>query len=187
MSDGRPAHRTPDPGPLSGPREVVVPAREMPAPVWIGSFRHEGIVLGNQQRTRDLAWLAGTWELAAADGRTLTGPAPLPALRPGETAAVPLPFALPRDGGEIWLTLRVATAEDLPWAPRGTEVCAPRLRLLPAPWRALHGAPAGAPPAPEPGGAALAGTGRPGFPRALALLGATGTRTGPVAPAVLRR
>lgn len=143
----------------------------MPAPVWFGSFRHEGVVVGNRQRTRDLTWLAGTWELTAADGRTLTGPAPLPALRPGETAAVPLPFALPRDGGEVWLTLRVTTAEDLPWASRGTEVCAPRLRLLPAAGRPRRGAPAGARPAHEPGGTARAGADRPGFPRAVAPLG----------------
>ncbi|MER5603410.1 DUF4981 domain-containing protein, partial [Streptomyces sp. NPDC002265] len=68
----------------------------------------------------------------AADGRTLTGPASLPALRPGGTAAVPLPFALPRDGGEAWLTLRLTTAEDRPGAPRGSEVCAPRLHLFAA-------------------------------------------------------
>jgi beta-galactosidase len=42
---------------------------------------------------------------------------------------VPLPFELPRDGGEAWLTLRVTTAEDQPWAPRGTEVCVPQVRL----------------------------------------------------------
>ncbi|MGW5237055.1 beta-galactosidase domain 4-containing protein, partial [Streptomyces nodosus] len=38
-------------------------------------------------------------------------------------------FALPRDGGEAWLTLRVRTAEDQPWAPKGTQVCVRRLRL----------------------------------------------------------
>ncbi|MEU6086663.1 DUF4981 domain-containing protein [Streptomyces sp. NPDC047085] len=99
------------------------------APVGIRSHRHEGIVLANRQRRRGLGWLAATWELSVADGRVLSAPAELPALCPGETAAVPLPFALPRDGGTMWLTLRVTTAEDEPGAPRGTEVCAPRLRL----------------------------------------------------------
>ncbi|MFE2585208.1 DUF4981 domain-containing protein [Streptomyces sp. NPDC059378] len=116
----------------SGHEDLAASVRETAAPVWIRCFRHEGVVLGNRQRTRDLAWLAGTWELALADGRTLTGPASLPALRPGETAAVPLPFALPRDGGEAWLTLRVTTAEDRPGVPRGSEVCALRLRLFAA-------------------------------------------------------
>ncbi|MGW7402224.1 glycoside hydrolase family 2 TIM barrel-domain containing protein [Streptomyces sp. NPDC054833] len=111
------------------PKPVLYEHRELAAPVRIECFRHEGIVLSNHQHFRGLDWLSGTWELSLADGRTLSAPAELPGLRPGETAAVPLPFAVPRDGGEAWLTLRVSTAEDLPWAPRGTEVCVPRIRL----------------------------------------------------------
>ncbi|MFJ8276801.1 glycoside hydrolase family 2 TIM barrel-domain containing protein [Streptomyces griseoviridis] len=111
------------------PKPVLFEHREIAAPLRIECFRHEGIVLGNHQHFRGLEWLAARWELALADGRTLTGEARLPALRPGETAAVPLPFELPDDGGEAWLTLRVTTAEDQPWAPRGTEVCTPRVRL----------------------------------------------------------
>lgn len=103
--------------------------RENTAPVRIRCYRHEGIVVANHRRFPGLAGLAATWELAPADGRTLTAPAELPDLRPGETAAVPLPFTLPEDGGGVWLTLRVVTAEDEPSAPRGTEVCAPRIRL----------------------------------------------------------
>ncbi|MGW3145257.1 beta-galactosidase small subunit-related protein [Streptomyces sp. NPDC001177] len=112
------------------PQPVLYEHRELTAPVRIECFRHEGIVLSNHQRFRGLDWLSGEWELSLADGRTLSAPAELPDLRPGETAAVPLPFAVPRDGGEAWLTLRVSTAEDVPWAPRGTEVCVPRIRLL---------------------------------------------------------
>ncbi|EST35207.1 hypothetical protein M878_06975 [Streptomyces roseochromogenus subsp. oscitans DS 12.976] len=97
--------------------------------VRIRCHRHEGIVVANLQPARGLAWLAAAWELAPAHGCALTAPAVLPDLRPGETAAVPLPFALPADGGAMWLTLRVTTAEDEPWAPRGTELCAPRIRL----------------------------------------------------------
>ncbi|MER8004601.1 glycoside hydrolase family 2 TIM barrel-domain containing protein [Streptomyces sp. NPDC094149] len=111
------------------PKPALYEHREIAAPVRIECFRHEGVVLGNHQHFRGLDWLAGKWELSLADGRTLTAPAELPALRPGETAAVPLPFQLPRDGGEAWLTLRVTTAEDQPWAPRGTEVCVPQVRL----------------------------------------------------------
>ncbi|WP_030936472.1 glycoside hydrolase family 2 TIM barrel-domain containing protein [Streptomyces sp. NRRL S-646] len=111
------------------PKPVLYEHREIAAPVRIECFKHEGIVLGNHQHFRGLDWLSGEWELSLADGRTLTAPAELPALRPGETAAVPLPFDLPRDGGEAWLTLRVTTAQDQPWAPRGTDICAPQVRL----------------------------------------------------------
>ncbi len=117
------------------PKPVMYEHREIAAPLRVECYKHEGIVLRNHQHFRGLDWLTGRWELALADGRTLSAPAVLPDLRPGETAAVPLPFELPRDGGEAWLTLRVSTAEDLPWAPPGTEVCAPqvRLRLAPGP------------------------------------------------------
>ncbi|MDH6213067.1 glycoside hydrolase family 2 TIM barrel-domain containing protein [Streptomyces pseudovenezuelae] len=111
------------------PKPVLFEHREIAAPLRIECCRHEGIVLGNHQHFRGLDWLNGTWELALADGRTLTAPAVLPELVPGETVAVPLPFEVPRDGGEAWLTLRVTTAEELPWAPVGTEVCAPQVRL----------------------------------------------------------
>jgi beta-galactosidase len=103
--------------------------REIAAPVRIESIRHEGVVLGNHQHFRGLDRLSGEWELSLADGTTLTAPAELPELRPGETAAVPLPLAVPEDGGEAWLTLRVTTARDEPWAPRGTVVCLPQVRL----------------------------------------------------------
>ncbi|QOV34210.1 DUF4981 domain-containing protein [Streptomyces ferrugineus] len=116
------------------PKPALYEHREIAAPLRIECYRHEGIVLGNHQHFRGLDWLAGEWRLDLADGTTLTAPAELPSLCPGETAAVPLPFEVPRDGGEAWLTLRVTVAEDQPWAPRGTEVCVPQVRLRgPAP------------------------------------------------------
>ncbi|MFB6932512.1 glycoside hydrolase family 2 TIM barrel-domain containing protein [Streptomyces chartreusis] len=111
------------------PKPAMYEHREISAPLRIECFRHEGIVLGNHQHFRGLDWLAGEWRLDLADGTTLTAPAVLPNLCPGETAAVPLPFEVPRDGGEAWLTLRVTVAEDQPWAPRGTMVCVPQVRL----------------------------------------------------------
>ncbi|MFI6010947.1 glycoside hydrolase family 2 TIM barrel-domain containing protein [Streptomyces sp. NPDC051243] len=111
------------------PKPAMYEHREIAAPVRIECFRHEGIVLTNHQHFRGFDWLAAMWVLSLEDGRTLTAPAELPELCPGETAAVPLPFALPEDGGEAWLTLRVTTAKDLPWAPRGTEVCTPQVLL----------------------------------------------------------
>ncbi|MGI5379530.1 glycoside hydrolase family 2 TIM barrel-domain containing protein [Streptomyces sp. CA-251387] len=111
------------------PKPAMYEHREVAAPVRIECFRHEGIVVANHQHFRGFDWLAAVWVLSLEDGRTLTAPAELPELCPGETAAVPLPFALPEDGGEAWLTLRVTTAQDLPWAPRGTEVCTPQVLL----------------------------------------------------------
>ncbi|MET7456112.1 glycoside hydrolase family 2 TIM barrel-domain containing protein [Streptomyces sp. NPDC005574] len=111
------------------PKPALYEHREIAAPVRLECFRHEGVVIGNHQHFRGLDWLSAAWELALADGRVLTAPAELPDLRPGETAAVPVPFALPPDGGEAWLTLRVTTARDEPWAPRGTVVCLPQVRL----------------------------------------------------------
>ncbi|MGW7822343.1 glycoside hydrolase family 2 TIM barrel-domain containing protein [Streptomyces puniciscabiei] len=111
------------------PKPALYEHREIAAPVRIECYRHEGIVLANHQHFRGLDWLAGEWELVLADGTRLTAPADLPVLCPGQTAAVPLPFEVPRDGGEAWLTLRVTVAEDQPWAPRGTEVCVPQVRL----------------------------------------------------------
>ncbi|WP_443052840.1 DUF4981 domain-containing protein [Streptomyces sp. FXJ1.172] len=150
MSDGRPAGRM-DAGPYVH--------RGSRAPVGIRCLRHEGIVLVNDHAVQGLGRLAATWELVRADGRILTAPAELPDLRPGQTAAVSLPFRLPRDGGAAWLTLRVVTTADEPWAPRGTELCAPRVRL-PANGAARHAGaesavhasrPARSPvPAPEP-------------------------------------
>ncbi|AWW36735.1 beta-galactosidase [Streptomyces sp. AS58] len=117
------------------PKPVLYEHREIAAPVRLESFRHEGPVIGNHQHFRGLDWLSGEWLLSLADGRTLTAPAELPDLRPGETAAVPLPLDLPDDGGEAWLTLRVTTARDEAWAPRGTVVCLPQVRLRPRPVR----------------------------------------------------
>ncbi|WP_328433625.1 glycoside hydrolase family 2 TIM barrel-domain containing protein [Streptomyces sp. NBC_00425] len=111
------------------PKPVMSEHRELAAPVRLHGLREDGVVVSNHQNFRGLEWLAGEWELSLAHGGTLTAAAELPDLCPGGTALLPLPFDLPRDGGEAWLTLRVTTAQDLPWAPRGTAVCAPQVRL----------------------------------------------------------
>lgn len=111
------------------PEPVMYEHRQTAAPVRLECFRHEGIVIGNHQHFRMLDRLAAEWELSLADGGTLTAPAELPRLAPGESAAVQLPFTLPQEGGEAWLTLRVRTDDDEPGAPRGTEVCVPQVRL----------------------------------------------------------
>ncbi|MFI6334042.1 glycoside hydrolase family 2 TIM barrel-domain containing protein [Streptomyces sp. NPDC050535] len=110
------------------PKPVMYEHREIAAPVRLTRDRG-GLRISNHQHFQDLRWLAAEWSLALADGGTRTAPAELPDLGPGESASVPLPFALPENGGEAWLTLRVTTAEDQSWGPRGTEVCVPQVRL----------------------------------------------------------
>ncbi|GAA3052606.1 hypothetical protein GCM10010448_39820 [Streptomyces glomeratus] len=122
--------RTPEPA-MDGHREVAAPVR-------LECYRHEGVVVRGRQHLRGLDRLTAEWELSPADGPTLTAPAQLPRLAPGESAAVTLPFTLPKEGGEAWLTLRARTAHDEPWAPRGAEVYMPQVRLRgPAPEQAL--------------------------------------------------
>ncbi|MFJ4834663.1 glycoside hydrolase family 2 TIM barrel-domain containing protein [Streptomyces sp. NPDC088747] len=110
------------------PKPVMYEHREIAAPVRLDRERG-GLRISNHQHFKDLRWLAAEWSLSLADGGTRTAPADLPDLGPGESASVPLPFVLPEDGGEAWLTLRVTTAGDEPWGPRGTEVCVPQVRL----------------------------------------------------------
>ncbi|MDQ1034984.1 beta-galactosidase [Streptomyces sp. V3I8] len=125
------------------PKPVMYEHREIAGPVRL--TYEEGVLrIHNRQHFRGLEWLAAEWRLVHADGATHRAPAELPAVPPGASAQVPPPFPLPEpDAGEVWLTLRVTTADDEAWAPLGTEVCVPQVRL---------GAPVtGAPPEPAPG------------------------------------
>lgn len=108
------------------PKPVMYEHREIAAPVRL-SYDQGVLLVHNRQHFRDLEWLAAEWRLVLADGTTVTAPAELPDVLPGESAAVPLPFSVPE--GESWLTLRVVTADDEAWAPLGTEVCLPQVRL----------------------------------------------------------
>jgi beta-galactosidase len=110
------------------PKPVMYEHREIAAPVRLAYVGGE-LRLTNHQHFRGLEWLAAEWELSLAEGGTLTVAAELPDVRAGESVAVPMPFTLPEDGGEAWLTLRVTTADEEAWAPRGTEVCVPQVRL----------------------------------------------------------
>ncbi|MFF1596870.1 glycoside hydrolase family 2 TIM barrel-domain containing protein [Streptomyces mirabilis] len=110
------------------PKPVMYEHREIAAPVRLAYVGGE-LRLTNHQHFRGLEWLAAEWELSLAEGGTLTVAAELPDVRAGESVAVPMPFTLPEDGGEAWLTLRVTTADEEVWAPRGTEVCVPQVRL----------------------------------------------------------
>lgn len=118
--------RTPKPG--------MYEHRELAAPISLELLDSGELLIGNRQHFRDLRWLTGHWHLRTADTDTdaVTTPAELPHLGPGESAAVPIPpdlLARLPEAGEVWLTLRVSTADDQPWAPHGTELCAPQVRL----------------------------------------------------------
>lgn len=69
-------------------------------------------------------WLTGSWELSV-DGRIVQrgelGPL---GITPGKKKTFVLPLTVPEmmAGQECFLTLRFATREKLPWAPRGHEV-----------------------------------------------------------------
>ncbi|MFI0816585.1 glycoside hydrolase family 2 TIM barrel-domain containing protein [Streptomyces sp. NPDC021098] len=116
------------------PKPALYEHRELAAPVRLSRGPDGSALLTNAQHFRDLSWLTGEWLLSLEDTGTRTAPAALPAaLPPGASARVALPpelvDGLPADGGEAWLTLRVTTRGDEPWAPRGTEVCTPQIRL----------------------------------------------------------
>ena len=111
------------------PKPVMYEHREIAGPVRL--TYDEGVLrIHNRQHFRGLERLAAAWLLVRADGTAQDAPAELPHVLPGGSAEVPLPFPLPGPGtGEAWLTLRVTTADDEAWAPPGTEVCLPQVRL----------------------------------------------------------
>ncbi|MCX4578813.1 DUF4981 domain-containing protein [Streptomyces sp. NBC_01571] len=110
------------------PKPVMFEHREIAAPVRLAYAGGE-LRVTNHQHFRGLEWLAAEWLLSLADGGTRTAPAELPRVPAGGSAVVPMPFTLPEEGGEAWLTLRVTTAGEEAWTPRGTEVCVPQVRL----------------------------------------------------------
>ncbi|MER6136823.1 glycoside hydrolase family 2 TIM barrel-domain containing protein [Streptomyces sp. NPDC001815] len=111
------------------PKPVMYEHREIAAPVRL-TYEEGVLLVHNRQHFRGLEWLTAEWLLVRADGGTERVPAELPDVLPGRSAAVPMPFPLPGpSAGEAWLTLRVTTADDEAWAPAGTEMCVPQVRL----------------------------------------------------------
>ncbi|MFG2026147.1 glycoside hydrolase family 2 TIM barrel-domain containing protein [Streptomyces sp. NPDC048825] len=111
------------------PKPAMYEHREIAAPVRL-TYDQGVLLVHNRQHFRTLEWLTAEWHLVRADGGTESTPAELPDVLPCESAAVHVPFPLPESPeGEAWLTLRVTTAGDEAWAPRGTEVCLPQVRL----------------------------------------------------------
>ncbi|MFF0162155.1 glycoside hydrolase family 2 TIM barrel-domain containing protein [Streptomyces sp. NPDC005263] len=116
------------------PKPAMYEHREIAAPVRLRRLDSGDVLITNHQHFRDLTWLTGEWRLETPDAAAGLAPAQLPHLGPGESATLPVPAELlarlpEAADGEAWLTLRVRTAADQVWAPRGTEVCVPQVRL----------------------------------------------------------
>lgn len=126
--------RTPHPSLLEY-RQVIQPVRVHAVDLDRGVVEVE-----NRYDFADTSHLEGHWELAA-DGAVLQeGRLDVPALAPGERAAVTLPVRRPElaPGTEYWLNLRFTLAEDTLWAEAGHVVARAQLAM---PWSA---------PRPEP-------------------------------------
>jgi beta-galactosidase len=118
-------------------RQLAAPIRVWPGRVW------GEVVIENRQHVRDLSWLRGQWQVIA-DGAVRRPavaravPAQLPGLGPGARTAIQLPPELLTELtaahpggpiGEAWLTLRLISAVDEPWAAAGTPVAGAQLLL----------------------------------------------------------
>ena len=112
------------------PKPAMWEHRRLAAPVRIAGsatdVAHGRIEVSNHQHFTDLGWLRARYALTAAGVELASGSFDLPALGPGESAQVELP-GWPTSGlaasGEAFLTVVITTADELPWAPAGFEIC----------------------------------------------------------------
>ncbi len=121
------------------PKPAMWEHKRLAAPVRLAGRPSEllagRVELSNHQHFSDLAWLRGRYELAIDGVPIAGGEFELPSIGPGERAHVSLPgWVTPgtERGGEAWLTVRLRTASELPWAPRDFEVCALQMPVGPA-------------------------------------------------------
>ncbi len=123
------------------PKPAMWEHLQLAAPIWMSLLRNDlgagqvQVLLTNRQTWGDLSRLRAGWRLVAGSGPQSSRelPAELPALGPGESAAVTVPAALFADlavTGEVWLTLDVVTASNSPWAAAGAPVCFGQVRLV---------------------------------------------------------
>jgi beta-galactosidase len=117
------------------PKPAMWEHKRLAAPVRIGGEANDladgRVEVSNHQHFTDLGWLRAQYALTV-DGVELAGaPFDLPDLAPGERSLVLLPgWTFPdASRGEAFLTIRVTTADVLPWAPKGFEVCALQLPI----------------------------------------------------------
>ncbi len=78
----------------------------------------------NEYDFRDLGFVEGSWELTCDGKVVLAGKLPRLTLAPGQTQNLDIPFRQPtlEPGGEYWLKVSFALAEDAPWAGKGHVV-----------------------------------------------------------------
>ncbi|MBE3001278.1 DUF4981 domain-containing protein [Nocardiopsis sp. HNM0947] len=93
------------------------------APVRVEVDAGAGVVRAENLRTfADTSDLAVHWE-AAEEGVVLErGTLPVPVLAPGERSETELPQVRGAAVGQVWMTVSVRAARDLPWAEEGHEV-----------------------------------------------------------------
>lgn len=104
--------RTPSPG--------LLDLKKVVEPVHIAPDGDGGVQVTNRYEVRDLTHLRFTWTLEREGDPVESGTLDVPALAPGQSAAVPLPVTA--EGSESWLTVQAVLAGDEPWAAAGHEV-----------------------------------------------------------------
>ncbi|BEL04223.1 glycoside hydrolase family 2 TIM barrel-domain containing protein [Actinoplanes sichuanensis] len=126
------------------PKPAMAEHRELASPIRLSDAGDGMVRIVNRSAFRDLGRLQAAWEL---NGGLL--PMTLPALGPGQATQIPVPSAPGTPDGEQWLTLRVSVGQEQPWAPAGTEIARPQVRLRPEkrPLTARAGATGGGTPA----------------------------------------
>ena len=83
------------------------------------SFRPNEVEIENRHDFASLDRYRLTWELLRDGDVVRQGELPMPALKPGETARVAVPYGDTTDGAEYFLTLRALTKDDAPMVPAG--------------------------------------------------------------------
>ena len=83
------------------------------------SFRPNEVEIENRHDFASLDRYRLTWELLRDGDVIRQGELPMPALKPGETARVAVPYGDTSDGAEYFLTLRALTRDDAPMIPAG--------------------------------------------------------------------
>ena len=118
------------------PKPALWEHRALAAPVEIAFEPRDGrLTITNKQHFIDLSWLRASWEATVEGDVVASGDLTIPAIGPGERAAVTIegtPDNL-HGSGDAWLTTRWVTVRESPWAPEGFEVCALQVPVGAAP------------------------------------------------------
>ena len=117
--------RTPHPG-LYQVKKVYQSIQVKPVDLAAGK-----VEIANLYDFVSTGFLDASWELMADERRVDGGPLKMPAIGPGEKAAVTIPLKPEAivPGAEYWLNLRFKLAEDTPWAPAGHLVAQEQFKL----------------------------------------------------------